>query len=65
MVAIFLHCRSALITCHRGAAAVRLALAGVFPQRLPAIATSEVVGIVMWLVFSVLKPQPVTGPARS
>jgi len=33
-------------------------IAGVFPQGLPAIATSAVAGIVMWVVFSALRPQP-------
>lgn len=31
---------------------------GIFPQGLPAIATSAVVGILMYVVFSALKPQP-------
>jgi len=35
-----------------------LKIAGVFPQGLPAIATSAVAGIVMWVVFSTLRPQP-------
>ena len=33
-------------------------IAGVFPQGLPAIATSAVAGIVMWVVFSTLRKQP-------
>ena len=33
-------------------------IAGVFPQGLPAIATSAVAGIVMWVVFSALRKQP-------
>ena len=33
-------------------------IAGVFPQGLPAIATSAVAGILMWVVFSTLRKQP-------
>jgi uracil permease len=33
-------------------------IAGVFPQGLPAIATSAVAGILMWVVFSTLRRQP-------
>jgi len=38
---------------------------GVFPQGLPAIATSAVVGIVMYVVFSALRKEPVTRDAAS
>jgi uracil permease len=33
-------------------------IAGVFPQGLPAIATSAVAGILIWVVFSTLRKQP-------
>jgi uracil permease len=33
-------------------------IAGVFPQGLPAIATSAVAGILLWVVFSTLRKQP-------
>jgi uracil permease len=38
---------------------------GVFPQGLPAIATSAVVGIVLYVVFSALRKGPVTRDAAS
>jgi uracil permease len=38
---------------------------GVFPQGLPAIATSAVVGIVLYVVFSALRKEPVTRDAAS
>jgi uracil permease len=38
---------------------------GVFPQGLPAIATSAVVGILMYVIFSALKREPVTRDAAS
>lgn len=36
-----------------------ITIPGVFPQGLPAIATSAVVGILMYVIFSALKRQPV------
>jgi uracil permease len=38
---------------------------GVFPQGLPAIATSAVVGIVLYVVFTALRKEPVTRDAAS
>jgi uracil permease len=38
---------------------------GVFPQGLPAIATSAVVGILLYVVFSALRKEPVTRDAAS
>ena len=38
---------------------------GVFPQGLPAIATSAVVGIVLYVVFTALKREPVTRDTAS
>jgi uracil permease len=38
---------------------------GVFPQGLPAIATSAVVGILMYVIFTALRSQPVTRDAAS
>lgn len=42
-----------------------ITIPGVFPQGLPAIATSAVVGILMYVIFTALKSQPVTRDAAS
>jgi len=42
-----------------------IAIPGIFPQGLPAIATSAVVGILMYVIFSALKREPVTRDAAS
>lgn len=42
-----------------------ITIPGVFPQGLPAIATSAVVGILMYVIFSALKREPVTRDAAS
>ncbi len=42
-----------------------ITIPGVFPQGLPAIATSAVVGILMYVIFSALKRQPVMRDAAS
>jgi uracil permease len=42
-----------------------ITIPGVFPQGLPAIATSAVIGILMYVIFSALKSQPVTRDAAS
>jgi uracil permease len=38
---------------------------GVFPQGLPAIATSAVMGIIIWVVFSTLRKQPAVRDSAS
>jgi uracil permease len=42
-----------------------ITIPGVFPQGLPAIATSAVVGILMYVIFTAIKSQPVTRDAAS
>ena len=42
-----------------------IAIPGIFPQGLPAIATSAVVGILMYVIFSALKREPATRDAAS
>lgn len=42
-----------------------IAIPGIFPQGLPAIATSAVVGILMYVIFTAIKSQPVTRDAAS
>jgi uracil permease len=42
-----------------------ITIPGVFPQGLPAIATSAVVGILMYVIFTALKSQPVTRDTAS
>ena len=42
-----------------------ITIPGVFPQGLPAIATSAVVGILMYVIFSALKREPATRDAAS
>jgi uracil permease len=42
-----------------------IAIPGIFPQGLPAIATSAVVGILMYVIFSALKRQPVMRDAAN
>jgi len=42
-----------------------IAIPGVFPQGLPAIATSAVVGILMYVIFSALKREPVMRDAAN
>jgi uracil permease len=42
-----------------------ITIPGIFPQGLPAIATSAVVGILMYVIFAALKKEPVTRDAAS
>jgi uracil permease len=42
-----------------------ITIPGIFPQGLPAIATSAVVGILMYVIFTALKKEPVTRDAAS